>query len=382
MRMTEIPFNRVALAGRELDYIAEVIRARKFSGGGRFSELCKAWIRNRLGSGEVRLTHSCTGALELAAILARVGTGDEVIMPSFTFPSTANAVVQRGAVPVFVDIRPDTLNLDETLIEGAVTSRTKAIIVVHYAGICAEMDAITMIARRYGLIVIEDAAHAMLSTYRGRMAGSLGDFGCFSFHETKNVIAGEGGAIVFQDPALAEMAAVIAGKGTNREAFQKGQVASYTWTDCGSSFNMNELIAGFLYAQLEAADRFTSERHVRWLQYHDGLADLEAAGLVRRPIVPAHCAHNSHLYRLILRDQGVRDCIIRGLASDGISAPFHFIPLHSSPAGRRFGRAHGALDITDRTSASLIRLPLHAGMSSTTIDIVVERLHVHLGQTF
>jgi dTDP-4-amino-4,6-dideoxygalactose transaminase len=286
--------------------------------------------------------------------------------------------VQRGGVPVFVDIRPDTLNLDESLIEDAITSRTKAIIAVHYAGICAEMDAITTIAKRYGLIVIEDAAHAMLSTYRGRMAGSLGDFGCFSFHETKNVIAGEGGAIVFQSPALADVAAVVADKGTNREAFEKGRVASYTWTDCGSSFNMNELTAAFLYAQLEAADRFNAERRVHWLHYHDRLADLEAAGLVRRPVVPAHCAHNSHLYRLILRDQRVRDRIIQSLASEGISAPFHFIPLHSSPAGQRFGRGHGGLDITDQTSASLIRLPLHAGISSANIDTVIERLRAHL----
>jgi dTDP-4-amino-4,6-dideoxygalactose transaminase len=376
--MKRIPFNRPPVTGREFDYLTEVFNRREFSGNGTFTDRCQIWLKKRLGSADALLTQSCTAALEMAAILADIGPGDEVIMPSFTFVSTANAVVLRHGVPVFVDIRPDTLNIDETKIEAAITPRTKAICVVHYAGVCAEMDPILDIARRHGLMVIEDAAQALLSTYRGRQAGALGDLACFSFHETKNAMSGEGGALTVNNPALAERAFIIWEKGTNRRAFKLGAVDKYTWVDCGSSFLPSELTAAVLLAQLEQVEVFNVERCAIWERYHAGFAALEAAGIVRRPIVPAHCTHNGHLYYLLVRSEEIRNRVIEQLRQDDIGAPFHYIPLHSSPAGQRYARAHGNLDVTDQISSCLLRLPLHAGMSMEMADTVIERVQAHL----
>jgi dTDP-4-amino-4,6-dideoxygalactose transaminase len=310
----------------------------------------------------------------MSAILAGVGPGDEVIMPSFTFVSTANAIVLRHGVPVFVDIRSDTLNIDETKIEAAITPRTKAVCAVHYAGVCAEIDVIADIARRHGLVVIEDAAQALLSTYRGRQAGTLGDLACFSFHETKNAMSGEGGALMVNVPALAERAFVIWEKGTNRRAFKLGSVDKYTWIDCGSSFLPSELTAAVLLAQLEQVNQFNSERCALWDRYQTSFASLEARGIVRRPVVPDHCTHNGHLYYLLLESEEVRNRLIKQLQHEDIWAPFHYIPLHSAPAGLRYARTHGGLDVTDDASSRLIRLPLHVGMPPSSLDHVIERI--------
>jgi len=370
--MSSLPFNRPPLGGREFEYLRQAFDRREFSGNGDFTNRCQDWLKRRMGLADALLTQSCTAALEMAAILACLEPGDEVIMPSFTFVSTANAVVLRNAVPVFIDIRRDTLNIDETLIEAAITPRTKAIFVVHYAGICAEMDPIVAIARRHGLMVIEDAAQALLSTYRGRPAGALADLGCFSFHETTNAMSGEGGALIVTDPSLAERAFVIWEKGTNRRAFKLGQVDKYTWMDCGSSFLPSEITAAVLLAQLEEVERFNSERQAVWSRYDEAFTDLESADLVRRPHVPAHCQHNSHLYYLLLRDQATRDGLIEALRVQDIWAPFHYIPLHSAPAGLRYGRTPGDLPVTDRTSVSLVRLPLFAGMCMEEADRVID----------
>lgn len=376
--MTRVPFNVPPVAGREIEYVREVIGRREFSGDGVFTAKCQDWLKEYLGVAGAFLTNSCTTALEMAAILSELEPGDEVIMPSFTFVSTANAVVLRRAVPVFVDIRPDTLNLDEELIEAAITSRTKAICVVHYAGVCAEMDTIAEIARRHGLLVIEDAAQALMSTYRSRPAGRLGDLACFSFHETKNVTTGEGGALAINNPRFCERAYVVWEKGTNRRAFKSAFVDKYTWIDCGSSFLPSEFTSAVLFAQLEQIRRFSAERRAIWLRYHDAFADLEAAGIARRPIVPPHCAHNGHLYYLVLRDKAARDRLIGSLRAEDIWAPFHYVPLHSSPAGLRYARADGELSVTDMTSACLVRLPLFAGMDASTADRVIARVHAYL----
>lgn len=378
--MNRVRFNVPPVSGRELDYLREVLQAGAFSGDGQFTARCQAWLKDRLGVSQALLTHSCTAALEMAAILSDLGPGDEVIMPSFTFVSTANAVVLRGATPVFVDIRPDTRNIDENLIEDAITPRTKAISVVHYAGVCAEMTPIDDIAKRHGLLVIEDAAQALLSTYHGRLAGQLGDLACFSFHETKNATAGEAGALAIRNPALGDRAHITWEKGTNRRAFKSGRVDKYTWVDIGSSFLPSEFIAAILFAQLEHVERFNSERRSIWERYHEGFAAVETAGLARRPVVPDHCEHNGHLYYLVLRDQTARDRLMRDLDGDAISTVFHYIPLHSSPAGLRYTRTHGQLRITDQTSAGLVRLPLHAGMTVPEADRVIERVLFHLAR--
>lgn len=358
-----VPFNRPPITGRELSLLKEAIARRELSGDGHFSRQCESWLVERLGAKRALLTHSCTAALEMAAILADLGSGDEVIMPSFTFVSTANAVVLRGAVPVFLDIRPDTLNMDERLVKSAITPRTKAIFVVHYAGVCAEMDALREIATAHRLLLVEDAAQALLSTYRGRLAGTLGDLACFSFHASKNVVSGEGGALVISRADLAERAEIIREKGTNRARFLLGLVDKYTWIDVGSSYLPSELVAAFLRAQLEDAAAITAERRATWNLYHAAFADLEARDIgLRRPIVPAYCEHNGHLYYLLLPDRLSRDALIAALRAQGIDAPFHYVPLHSSDAGRRFGRTVGTLAFTDDLSGRLIRLPLWSGM--------------------
>ena len=376
--MSRVPFNVPAVTGREIEYIRDVIERREFSGNGAFTARCQGWLKQRLDVRDAILTHSCTAALEMAAILAGLEPGDEVIMPSFTFVSTANAVVLRRAVPVFVDIRSDTLNIDERLIEAAITPRTKAICVVHYAGVCAEMDAICQIAARHGLIVIEDAAQALLSTYRDKPAGRLGELACFSFHETKNVTAGEGGALTINESRFSERAYVIWEKGTNRRAFKLGLIDKYSWIDYGSSFLPSEFVAAALLAQLEEIERLTDDRRANWERYHSGFADLEAAGLLRRPVVPAHCTHNGHLFYLLLHDQSERDRLLQALQAEDIWAPFHYVPLHSSPAGRRYARAHGDMNVTDRTSGGLLRLPLYAGMPPAFADRVIDRIQAHL----
>lgn len=370
-----IPFNRPYMTGKELGYIAEAHANGHLSGDGPFTKRCHAWLEKTTGSRKALLTHSCTAALEMSALLADVKAGDEVIMPSFTFVSTANAFVLRGAVPVFVDIRPDTLNLDENLIEAAITPRTRAICVVHYAGVACEMDAINAIAERHGLIVIEDAAQGILSEYKGRALGTLGHLAALSFHETKNLISGEGGALLVNDEHYAERAEIIREKGTNRSQFFRGQVDKYTWVDVGSSFLPGEIVAAFLAAQMEDAERITQERLSLWESYHDAFAPFEQHGVLRRPIVPAHCKHNAHMYYLLLPNLDTRTRFIASMRERGVSPVFHYIPLHSAPAGRKYARAHGALDVTDRVSDCLVRLPLWLdGMNQQRVIEAAEAL--------
>ncbi len=373
-----IPFCLPPITGDEIGFLEEAIRRRELAGDGYFTKQCEAWLSARLPVKRSLLTHSCTAALEMAAMLAELAPGDEVVMPSFTFVSTANAVALRGAIPVFVDIRSDTLNLDESLVEAALTPRTKAIFVVHYAGVCAEMEAFQTIADRHRLLLVEDAAQALLSTYRGRPAGTLGDLACFSFHATKNVVSGEGGALVTNNAGLAERAEVLREKGTNRTKFIHGLIDKYTWTDIGSSFLPSELVAAFLRAQLDAADRITTERQLLWDRYHAAFADLEARDFgIRRPVVPEHCGHNGHLYYLLLSSNRLRDELISSLRERGIVAPFHYIPLHSTDAGRRLARSCGGLEVTDRISERLIRLPLWNGMADQ-IDRVIDAVRALL----
>jgi dTDP-4-amino-4,6-dideoxygalactose transaminase len=358
----QIPFNKPYMTGRELGYIREAHNNGHLSGDGPFTKKCSHWLEERVGTSKALLTHSCTAALELAAILIDISPGDEVIMPSYTFVSTANAFVLRGATPVFVDIRPDTLNIDETLIERAITERTKAIVPVHYAGVACEMDVIMDIAKRHNLVVIEDAAQGIMATYKGRALGSIGHLGCLSFHETKNLIAGEGGALLVNDADLVERAEIIREKGTDRSQFFRGQVDKYTWRDLGSSLLPSELSAAFLWAQMESADEINDRRLTLWNRYHEALADLEEAGLMRRPIVPIDCRHNAHMYYLLLPSQAARIKFIKLLKAEGVNSVFHYVPLHSSPAGRQYTRAHGDMQHTDAISSRLVRLPLWVGL--------------------
>jgi len=362
--MNPIPFNKPFMTGRELWYIAQAHTNGHLSGDGQFTKKCHGWLEQNTGTRRALLTHSCTAALEMAALLAELQPGDEVIMPSYTFVSTANAFVMRGAVPVFVDIRPDTLNIDETKIEAAITPRTKVILPVHYAGVACEMDTIMDIAKRHNLIVIEDAAQGIMSTYKGRPLGSIGHMGAYSFHETKNIIAGEGGALLVNDPAYAERAEIIREKGTNRSQFFRGQVDKYTWVDIGSSYLPGEVIAAFLWAQMEEADSITQRRLDLWDTYHAALAPLEAEGKLRRPIVPQGCVHNAHMYYILLDSLDQRGRVIADLKRQGVHSVFHYVPLHSAPAGRKHSRAHGELSHTDDLSDRLLRLPLWVGLEA------------------
>lgn len=366
-----IPFNWPHMSGKELYYIAEAHFNGSLAGDGPFTKRCHGWLEERTGCKKGLLTHSCTAALEMAALLLDIKPGDEVIMPSYTFVSTANAFVLRGGVPVFVDIREDTLNLDETLLESAITPRTRAIVPVHYAGVACEMDTIMAVARRHDLRLVEDAAQGVMSTYKGRALGSIGDLGAFSFHETKNVISGEGGALLVNDPVLALRAEVIREKGTDRSRFFRGEVDKYTWQEVGSSFLPGELIAAFLWAQLEESDRITQQRLASWQRYHELLEPFEATGILRRPIVPAECCHNAHMYYVLLAPEIDRQTVLQEFKQNGISSVFHYVPLHASPAGRRFGRSHGSLDVTLRQSERLVRLPLWVGLSAEQQDRVV-----------
>lgn len=359
----QIRFNRPHMTGKELYYIAEAKFGNMLAGDGPFTKRCHQWLEQHSACCKALLTHSCTAALEMSALLLDIQPGDEVIMPSYTFVSTANAFVLRGAVPVFVDIREDTLNLDERLVESAITPRTKAIVAVHYAGVACEMDVIMDVARRYGLRVVEDAAQGVMASYKGRALGSIGDLGALSFHETKNVISGEGGALLVNDASLAVRAEIIREKGTDRSRFFRGEVDKYTWQEVGSSFLPGELIAAFLWAQLEEASAITADRLSSWDRYHRALAPLEEAGLLRRPIVPTECQHNAHMYYVLLGPGAERDSVLEQLRLSKIHSVFHYVPLHSSPAGQRYGRAHGALAVTDQQSQRLIRLPLWVGLA-------------------
>lgn len=373
----KIPFNRPYMTGKELWYISQAHANCHLSGDGAFTKRCSSWLQERIGCNKALLTHSCTAALEMAAILADLQPGDEVIMPSYTFVSTANAFVLRGAVPVFVDIRSDTLNIDETKIEDAITSRTRAIVPVHYAGVACEMDTIMEIAARHQLIVIEDAAQGIMSTYKGRPLGSIGHLACLSFHETKNIISGEGGALLINDATLASRAEIIREKGTNRSQFFRGQVDKYTWCDLGSSYLPSELIAAFLWAQMEAADEITKRRLSLWDTYQQALAPFEQDGLIQLPTIPEGCAHNAHMYYVKLPSLAGRTTFIENLKQQDISTVFHYVPLHSAPAGQRFGRAHGDLAVTNNNAERLVRLPLWIGLEehiANVIDAVTSNL--------
>lgn len=373
-----IPFNQPLVTSTELEYIREAIMSGHTSGDGVFTKKCQSWLKQAIGSHETLLTHSCTAALEMAAILSEVEPGDEVIMPSFTFVSTANAFVLRGAVPVFVDIRPDTLNIDESLIEAAITPRTKAIAPVHYAGVGCEMDTILEIAQRHNLLVIEDAAQAILSRYKGRPLGGIGHLAAMSFHETKNIISGEGGAIFINDARLKERAEIIREKGTNRSKFFRGEVDKYTWVDVGSSFLPSDILAAFLWGQLEQAEYIVQRRLEIWNYYHEMFADLEAKQQLRRPIIPAECEHNGHIYYLLVRDLETRTALLRYLKSRGVQSTFHYVPLHSAPAGMKYGRTSGHLHLTEDLSDRLVRLPIGAGMTMAEAEAVVAEVQAFM----
>ena len=374
-----IPFNRPHLTGREFQYIQEAVTSGQLSGNGRFTRRCHEMLEARLGAPRVLLTHSCTAALEMAALLLDLAPGDEIILPSFTFVSTANAFVLRGAVPVFVDVRPDTLNMDERVVEAAITPRTRAIVPVHYAGVACDMGPLMDIAERHGLTVIEDAAQAFGSRYHSRPLGSIGHLAALSFHETKNVMSGEGGALIINDVRFAARAEILWEKGTNRSGFFRGEVDKYTWMDVGSSFLPGEVMAAFLLAQLEDADSITGRRLQIWNRYFAGCGDaaLRAVG-VERPYVPDGCQHNAHLFYVLLPASVDRSMVLRALNEQGVNAVFHYVPLHSSPAGRRFGRVSGELPVTERASARLIRLPLWVDMPIDAPDTITQRLAASL----
>ncbi|MBT2342237.1 MULTISPECIES: dTDP-4-amino-4,6-dideoxygalactose transaminase [Pseudomonas] len=370
----KIQFNRPFMTGKELGYISEAKSGNMLAGDGPFTKRCHEWLESESGCARALLTHSCTAALEMAALLLNIGPGDEIIMPSYTFVSTANAFVLRGGVPVFIDIREDTLNLDERLIEAAITARTRAIVPVHYAGVACEMDTIMDIAKRHNLKVVEDAAQGVMATYKGRALGSIGDLGAYSFHETKNVISGEGGALLVNESSLALRAEIIREKGTDRSRFFRGEVDKYTWQEVGSSFLPGELIAAFLWAQLEEAERITKERLAIWQHYHGLLEPLEANGLLRRPIVPDSCQHNAHMYYVLLAPGIDRQKVLGELKRHEIFSVFHYVPLHSSPGGKRYGRTEGTLEVTDRQADRLLRLPLWVGLSAEQQQRIVNVL--------
>lgn len=360
------------MTGRELTYIAEAHANGHLAGDGLFTQRCHTWLEQRIGCRKALLTHSCTAALEMTAILADLKPGDEVIMPSYTFVSTANAFVLRGAVPLFVDIRPDTLNIDETLIEAAITERTRAIVPVHYAGVACEMDTIMAIAKQYDLLVIEDAAQAILSHYKGRPLGSIGHLATLSFHETKNIIAGEGGALLINDTRFIERAEIIREKGTNRSQFFRGHVDKYTWVDQGSSYLPGEVIAAFLWAQMEQAEYITNQRRAIWDDYHTALQPQEYRHALRRPVVPRECTHNAHMYYILLESLDQRSNLIDYLKQQGIMSVFHYVPLHSSPAGIRFGRINGNITTTNIVADHLLRLPFWIGLNS--VDLIARTI--------
>ena len=367
-----IKFNVPPFIGDEITNIQKAIDSQKICGDGRFTKSCNIWMEERFNANKVLLTTSCTHALEMAAILADIKPGDEVIMPSYTFVSTADAFVQRGATIVFVDIRPDTMNIDENLIEDAITDKTKAIVVVHYAGVSCEMDTITDIAKRHNLFVVEDAAQGVMSTYKGKALGTIGDFGCYSFHETKNYSMGEGGALLIKDDKYIEKAEITREKGTNRSQFFRGQIDKYTWVDYGSSYLPSELNAAYLYAQLKNADKINENRLNSWNLYYDLLKPLADEGFIELPHIPEGCEHNAHMFYIKAKDLEERTKLIKFMKDNEISLAFHYIPLHSAPAGLKFGRFHGEDVYTTKESDRLVRLPMYYGLSTEEIQYVVK----------
>ena len=370
----KINFNVPPYVEKALTYIQECVNNQKICGDGPYTKKCNEWIEVRTGTTKCLLTTSCTHATELAALLADIKPGDEVIMPAYTFVSTADAFVLRGAVPVFVDIRPDTMNLDEKLIEDAVTDRTRAIVPVHYAGVACEMDTIMDIAARHNLVVIEDAAQGIMSSYKGRALGTIGDFGCFSFHETKNYSMGEGGALLIRDRKNVEDAEIIREKGTNRSKFYRGQIDKYTWVNYGSSYLPSDMNAAYLYAQLEIADEINQARLALWNRYYRNLAPLAEAGKLELPVVPDGCVHNAHMFYVKAKDIRERTALIDHLKANGILSVFHYIPLHTAPAGLKFGRFHGEDRYTTKESERLARLPMYYGLKEEQVDYICEKV--------
>ena len=379
-REVMIGFNVPPFTGKELEYMKQAIEAEKISGDGRFTKLCSRWMEERFDAAHVLLATSCTHALEMAAYLTGIKEGDEVILPSYTFCSTADAFVQRGAKLVFVDIRPDTMNLDETLIEDAITERTKAIVPVHYAGVACAMDEIMEIAHRHGLQVVEDAAQGVDAYYKGKALGTIGDFGCYSFHETKNFSMGEGGAVVLNSDEKFEEAEILREKGTDRSKFFRGQIDKYRWVDYGSSYLPSELNAAYLWAQLELADTINADRMATYEFYHRELKDLADKEYLEQPFVPDYAKHNAHMYYIKLKDEPVRAELIKYLKERGINTVFHYVPLHSAPAGRKFGRFSGEDRYTTRESERLLRLPMYYGLKQKDRETVVCAIHDFFAQ--
>lgn len=369
-----ISFNVPPYCGNEKEYVAKAIDNHKICGDGEFTMKCSNWIEEKTGTEKALLTTSCTHATEMAALLCDIQPGDEIIMPSYTFVSTADAFVLRGAKIVFVDIRPDTMNIDETKIEAAITKKTKAIVPVHYAGVACEMDAIMDIARRHNLMVIEDAAQAVMSTYKGKALGTIGDYGCYSFHETKNYSMGEGGALLIKNADMIEAAEVLREKGTNRSKFFRGQIDKYTWGNYGSSYLPSELNAAYLWAELEMADEINEDRLQSWNHYYNGLQDLAEKGNIELPVIPEGCVHNAHMFYIKAKDLEERTRLIAYMKENGIGCVFHYIPLHSAPAGRKFGRFHGEDQYTTKESERLMRLPMYYGLKPEDVEKVIETI--------
>ena len=367
-----IPFNIPPYLGTETEYIREAIHNHKICGDGPFTKQCHHWLEEKTGTAKALLTTSCTHALEMAALLLDIKPGDEVILPSFTFCSTADAFVLRGAKLVFVDIRPDTMNIDETKIEEAITDKTVAIVPVHYAGVACEMDTIMDIAKRHNLKVVEDAAQAVMSSYKGQALGAIGDYGCYSFHETKNYSMGEGGALLIKDPAMIEKAEILREKGTNRSVFLRGQIDKYTWVDHGSSYLPSDMNAAYLWAQLQEADKINSDRLASWQTYYDAFEQLEQEGFVERPVIPEGCVHNAHMFYLKAKDLEERTALIDYFKKNDILAVFHYIPLHSAPAGVKFGRFHGEDVYTTAESDRLLRLPMYYGLKKNELNKIID----------
>ena len=367
-----IRFNVPPYTGKEMEYIKQAVENQKICGDGEFTKKCNEWIEKKTGTPKCLLTTSCTHATELAALLADIQPGDEVIMPAYTFVSTADAFVLRGATAVFVDIRPDTMNIDETKIEEAITEKTKAIVPVHYAGVSCEMDTIMDIAKRHNLMVIEDAAQGILSTYKGKQLGTIGEFGCYSFHETKNYSMGEGGALLIQKEDKIEDAEIIREKGTNRSRFFRGQIDKYTWVNYGSSYLPSDMNAAYLYAQLEMADVIFDDRMRSWNQYYETLKPLAEAGKIEVPVVPEECTHNAHMFYIKAKDLEERTALISFLKGKDILSVFHYIPLHTAPAGQKFGRFHGEDVYTTKESERLARLPLYYGLKPEQVTYICD----------
>ena len=372
--MGMINFNVPPFTGKEMEYIKKAVENQKICGDGEFTKKCNAWIEEKTKTRKCLLTTSCTHALELAALLAGIKEGDEVILPSYTFVSTADAFVLRGAKVVFVDVRKDTMNIDETKIEAAITEKTKAIVPVHYAGVACEMDTIMAIAKKHNLVVIEDAAQGIMSTYKGRALGTIGDYGCFSFHETKNYSMGEGGALLIRDASKIEEAEIIREKGTNRSKFFRGQIDKYTWVNFGSSYLPSDMNAAYLYAQLEMADEINDARLAIWDRYYEGLKELEEIGKIELPYIPEDCVHNAHMFYVKAKDLEERTELISFLKENGILCVFHYIPLHSAPAGLKFGEFFGEDEYTTKESERLARLPMYYGLEMEQVEYIISKV--------